>query len=136
MTGSTRGAGKAVTDQRRSAKEERGVVFQVYTEAACRGALNKETLLNRSLSKLIKTLNHKKSLSAMSGKFDMSKLKRSNEGEETEEKKYEGSRERRGGVEREESLMDRRGESREAGNLCSTLKQVTGDDCKMKLRDS
>ena len=42
----------------------------------------------------------------------------------------------RGGVEGEESLMDRRGESREAGNLCSTLKKVTGSDCKMKLRDS
>ena len=42
----------------------------------------------------------------------------------------------RGGVEGEESLMDRRGESREAGNLCSTLKKVTGHDCKMKLRDS
>ena len=53
-------------------------------------------------------LSLKKTLSSMSGKFDTSKLKRSNEGEETEEKKYEGSRERRRGGRREPYGQERR----------------------------
>ena len=54
----------------------------------------------------------------MSGKFDTSKLKRE---EETGERKYEGYK--GGGMEGEESLMDRRGESKRQGISAQHLKK-------------